>query len=100
MAGLEIGEHEGPSGQQQRVVHLLDSAPSVGGRRILSPTSGFARVTLGRRARPGWPAQMYDVALTVAGCVRAATRVDVAWLVSRDGPPTDPSEALALSAVS
>jgi hypothetical protein len=43
---------------------------------------------------------MYDVALTVGGCVRAATRVDVAWLVSRDGPPTDPSEALALSAVS
>ncbi len=40
---------------------------------------------------------MYDVALTVAACVRAGTRVDVAWLVSRDGPPVDPSEALALT---
>jgi xanthine dehydrogenase accessory factor len=40
---------------------------------------------------------MYDVALTVAACVRSGTRVDVAWLVSRDGPPVDPSEALALT---
>jgi xanthine dehydrogenase accessory factor len=40
---------------------------------------------------------MYDVALTVGACVRAGTRVDVAWLVSRDGPPVDPSEALALT---
>jgi len=40
---------------------------------------------------------MYDVALTVAACVRASTRVDVAWLVSRDGPPVDPGEALALT---
>lgn len=40
---------------------------------------------------------MYDVALTVAACVRAGTRVDVAWLVSRDGPPVDPAEALALT---
>jgi xanthine dehydrogenase accessory factor len=40
---------------------------------------------------------MYDVALTVAACVRAGTRVDVAWLVTRDGPPVDPSEALALT---
>jgi xanthine dehydrogenase accessory factor len=40
---------------------------------------------------------MYDVALTVAACVRAGTRVDVGWLVSRDGPPADPSEALALT---
>jgi xanthine dehydrogenase accessory factor len=40
---------------------------------------------------------MYDVALTVAACVRAGTRVDVAWLVSREGPPVDPSEALALT---
>ena len=40
---------------------------------------------------------MYDVALTVAACVRSGTRVDVAWLVSRDGPPPDPSEALALT---
>jgi len=37
------------------------------------------------------------VALTVAACVRAGTRVDVAWLVSRDGPPVDPAEALALT---
>jgi xanthine dehydrogenase accessory factor len=40
---------------------------------------------------------MYDVALTVAACVRSGTRVDVAWLVSRVGPPPDPSEALALT---
>jgi len=40
---------------------------------------------------------MYDVALTVAACVRSGTRVDVAWLVSRDGPPADPTEALALT---
>jgi|SoimicmetaTmtHMC_FD_contig_51_450787_length_1009_multi_3_in_0_out_0_1 xanthine dehydrogenase accessory factor len=40
---------------------------------------------------------MYDVALTVAACVRAGTRVDLAWLVSREGPPVDPSEALALT---
>jgi len=40
---------------------------------------------------------MYDVALTVAACVRSGTRVDVAWLVSREGPPPDPSEALALT---
>lgn len=40
---------------------------------------------------------MYDVALTVAACVRAGTRVDVGWLVDRDGPPVDPAEALALT---
>jgi xanthine dehydrogenase accessory factor len=40
---------------------------------------------------------VYDVALTVAACVRAGTRVDVAWLVDRDGPPVDPAEALALT---
>ena len=40
---------------------------------------------------------MYDVALTVAACVRSGTRVDVAWLVSREGPLPDPSEALALT---
>ncbi len=40
---------------------------------------------------------MYDVALTVAACVRSGTRVDVGWLVSREGPPPDPSEALALT---
>ena len=41
--------------------------------------------------------RVYDVALTVAACVRSGTRVDVGWLVSRDGPPVDPSEALALT---
>jgi xanthine dehydrogenase accessory factor len=40
---------------------------------------------------------MYDVALTVAACVRSGTRVDVAWLVAREGPPVDPAEALALT---
>ena len=40
---------------------------------------------------------MYDVALTVAACVRSGTRVDVGWLVTRDGPPPDPAEALALT---
>lgn len=40
---------------------------------------------------------MYDVALLVAACVRSGTRVDLAWLVSRDGPAVDPSEALALT---
>jgi xanthine dehydrogenase accessory factor len=40
---------------------------------------------------------MYDVALTVGACVRAGTRVDVAWLVAREGPPVDPGEALALT---
>jgi xanthine dehydrogenase accessory factor len=40
---------------------------------------------------------MYDVALTVAACVRSGTHVDVGWLVSREGPPVDPSEALALT---
>lgn len=40
---------------------------------------------------------MYDVALTVAACVRSGTRVGVGWLVSRDGPPVDPAEALALT---
>lgn len=37
------------------------------------------------------------MALTVAACVRSGTRVDVVWLVSREGPPPDPSEALALT---
>jgi xanthine dehydrogenase accessory factor len=40
---------------------------------------------------------VYDVALTVAACVRSGTRVEVAWLVSRDGPAADPAEALALT---
>jgi len=40
---------------------------------------------------------MYDVALTVAACVRSGTRVEVGWLVSREGPPVDPAEALALT---
>lgn len=37
------------------------------------------------------------MALMVAACVRSGTRVDVAWLVSRQGPPPDPAEALALT---
>ena len=41
--------------------------------------------------------EVYDVALTVAACVRSGTQVEVAWLVSREGPPVDPSEALALT---
>lgn len=40
---------------------------------------------------------MYDVALMVAACVRSGTHVDVAWLVSREGPAADPSEAIALT---
>src|SRR3954453_13203337 len=40
---------------------------------------------------------MYDVALTVAACIRSGTRVDVGWLVSRTGPPPDQSEAIALT---
>jgi xanthine dehydrogenase accessory factor len=40
---------------------------------------------------------VYDVALTVAACVRSGTRVVVAWLVESEGPVADPSEALALT---
>jgi xanthine dehydrogenase accessory factor len=40
---------------------------------------------------------VYDVALTVAACVRSGTRVEVGWLVAREGPAADPSEALALT---
>lgn len=41
---------------------------------------------------------MYDVALSVAACLRAGTRVDVAWVVATEGlPPTDPSSGMALT---
>ena len=41
---------------------------------------------------------MYDIALTVAACLRAGTRVDVAWTVATDGlGPVDPSGALAIT---
>ena len=41
---------------------------------------------------------MYEVALTVAACVRADTRVDVAWAVETDGfSANDPGEAVALT---
>jgi xanthine dehydrogenase accessory factor len=40
---------------------------------------------------------MYNVALTVAACLRANTRVDVAWVVSAEGWEVDPGAALALT---
>jgi xanthine dehydrogenase accessory factor len=41
---------------------------------------------------------MYNVALSVTACRRAGTRVDVAWPLSTDGLPFDPSvDALALT---
>ncbi len=42
---------------------------------------------------------MYDVALTVAACLRAGTRVEVAWVVGSDiaGRAADPSEVLVLT---
>ena len=45
---------------------------------------------------------MYEIALTVAACLRSGTRVDVAWVVETDlvpagGVPVDPSGALALT---
>ena len=41
---------------------------------------------------------MYEIALTVAACRRADTRVDVAWLVDAEGfGERDPSEAVALT---
>lgn len=41
---------------------------------------------------------MYDIALTVAACLRAGTRVDVAWAVATDGlGPVDPGGALAIT---
>ncbi len=41
---------------------------------------------------------MYGIALTVAACLRADTRVHVAWVVGTEGlPPADPAEALAIT---
>jgi len=41
---------------------------------------------------------VYEIALTVAACRRADTRVDVAWLVDAEGfGERDPSEAVALT---
>ncbi|HET6939658.1 MAG TPA: XdhC family protein [Nocardioides sp.] len=40
---------------------------------------------------------MYDIALTVAACLRSGTRVDVAWVVASDLAPADPGGALALT---
>ena len=41
---------------------------------------------------------MYEIALTVAACRRADTRVDVAWLVAAEGfGDRDPTEAVALT---
>ncbi len=40
---------------------------------------------------------MYDVALTVAACLRSGTRVDVAWVVGSDLSPADPGGALAIT---
>ncbi len=41
---------------------------------------------------------MYAVALSVVACVRAGTRVDVAWIVDGDLPgDRDPADALAIT---
>lgn len=41
---------------------------------------------------------MYDIALSVAACLRAGTRVDVAWAVQAEGfASRDPNEALAIT---
>ena len=41
---------------------------------------------------------MYDIALSVSACLRAGTRVDVAWAVRADGfSSRDPNEALAIT---
>lgn len=43
---------------------------------------------------------MYEISLSVSACLRAGTRVDVAWPVSRQGfggQEADPGEALALT---
>ena len=40
---------------------------------------------------------MYEVALTVAACLRSGTRVDVAWVVGSDLSPADPGGALAIT---
>jgi len=41
---------------------------------------------------------VYGIALTVAACLRAETRVHVAWVVGTEGlPPADPADALAIT---
>ena len=41
---------------------------------------------------------MYGIALSVSTCIRAGTRVDVAWIVGRQGAEaSDPNEALAIT---
>ena len=41
---------------------------------------------------------MYGIALSVSTCLRAGTRVDVAWIVDRHGAEaTDPNEAVAIT---
>jgi xanthine dehydrogenase accessory factor len=40
---------------------------------------------------------VYEIALTVAACLRSGTRVDVAWVVESDLSPADPGGALALT---
>lgn len=40
---------------------------------------------------------MYEVALSVAGCLTSGTRVDLAWPVSTSGFDLDPAEALAVT---
>jgi xanthine dehydrogenase accessory factor len=41
---------------------------------------------------------VYDIAVAVSACLRAGTRVDVAWLVEADlGTTPDPSEAVGLT---
>lgn len=42
---------------------------------------------------------MYDVALPVAACVRAGTRVDVAWAVAAELPPGSPDPVASAEAV-
>jgi xanthine dehydrogenase accessory factor len=40
---------------------------------------------------------MFDIALTVAACLRSGTRVHVAWVVASDLTPADPSGAVAIT---
>ena len=41
---------------------------------------------------------MYGIALSASTCIRAGTRVDVAWIVDRTGAdPSDPNEAVAIT---
>ena len=41
---------------------------------------------------------MYGIALSVSTCLRAGTRVDVAWIVDRQqAEPSDPNEAVAIT---